>query len=298
MNEVNSIVFYNEGHNGDVHYSREFVKYITKNIPIPYTYNIRCDESILKNSNIVVNKENCKNILHKYRQEEIVYFEKEKILLINAWIGSSNAKFIWENEAGCSLTANFNKYSQIFNKLNIKILNPVDYIPEMSWENCDTDQIDNFLQNYFLEKTILICNGPVKSGQSENIDLNPIVEKLANLNPKVLFILTDSERKINKNNVVYTSDIIKINGSDLNEIAYIGTKSDIIVGRASGPFCFCHNKATLFDPTKTFLAFTYYKNDGLWALPEQLPEKKAKQVWSNKFDFDSVCDTINKELNQ
>lgn len=298
MIQVNSIFFYSDGHNGDIHYSREFVKYIIKNISIPHSYYIRCDPSILKNSNIVLNSENFKSILRKYRQEEIVYFEEEKLLAINTWVGSSNGKFIWEDEAGCSLSANFKKYCEIFNKLGIKILDPVNYIPEMSWENCNTNQIDDFLKNNNLEKTVLVCNGPVVSGQAENIDFNPIVEKLSNINPKTLFILTDNKTKLNKNNIAYTSDILKINGNDLTEISYIGTKSDIIVGRASGPFCFCHNKTTLFDPTKTFLAFTYYKNDGLWALPEQLPEKKAKQVWSNKFDFDSVCDTINKELNQ
>ena len=296
MNEINFILFYSDGHNGDVHYSKEFVKYLVKNVSIPCEYNIRCDASILKDSDIVVNKDRFNSILRQYSQEEIVYFEKEKLLLINTWIGSSKGKFMWKDEAGCSLTANFNKYSELFDRLGIKLLRPMDYIPEMNWEKCDTKQIDDFFQNHLLEKTILICNGPVRSGQSENIDLNPIVDKLANLNSKILFVLTDNEKRINKNNIVYTSDIIKTNGSDLNEIAYIGTKSNVIFGRASGPFCFCHNKTILFDPTKTFIALTHYRNDGLWALPEQLPEKKAKQVWSNKFDFDSVYDIISKEL--
>lgn len=291
--EVQNIIFYNPQNNGDVHYSKGFVDYIRKQIPVYSEYHTKCHPSILKDFDILVKPYK----LYNYFQDEIIYFDNEKLLLINTWVGSSHAQFIL-NEVGCSLTANFKKFSDIFTKLGLKILEPVDYIPDINWKKCDTQPIDNFIEKHLLKKIVLICNGPVFSGQSQNIDLNPIIEKLADLNLNVLFILTDAKDRIQKNNVVYTSDFILTDGSDLNEIGYLGTKANIIVGRGSGPFCFCHNKTNLLDPTKTFVAITNYRTDGLWALPEQLPDNKAKQLWTNKFDFDSIYDTINQQINQ
>lgn len=293
MKEVKKIIFYSTGNNGDIHYSRNFVKHIAQNVPIASEYHTNCNHSILKDIGMPLN--NFSN--YSICQNEMVYSEQEQTLWINTWIGSSNAKFIL-NEVGCSLTANIEKYKSIYEIMNIKMLEPKDYVPDIAWSLCDTIEIDNFISSKKLNKLVLVSNGNVLSGQSQNIDLNPIIEKLADSNLNVLFVLTDNQNKIEKSNVSYTADIIKTNGSDLNEIGYFGTKADVIIGRASGPFCFCHNKTTLFDPSKTFLAITNYKTDGWWALPHQLPEKQAKQLWTNKFDNDSIYDIIQGELNK
>lgn len=292
MKEVRKIIFYSCGNNGDIHYSRNFVKHISQNIPVFCEYQMNCSPSILKDIKMPFSSFGTNSIY----QNEMIYEEEEKTLWINTWVGSSNAKFIL-NEVGCSLTANIEKYKPIYEILNIQMLEPKDYVPDINWNSCDTSEIDDFILNKKLNKLVLVSNGLVLSGQSHNIDLNPVVEKLADSNPNVSFVLTNNQSKILKPNVSYTSDIIKTNGSDLNEIGYFGTKADIIVGRASGPFCFCHNKTALFDPSKTFLAITNYKTDGWWALPHQLPENQAKQLWTNKFDNDSIYDIIQEELN-
>jgi hypothetical protein len=62
-------------------------------------------------------------------------------------------------------------------------------------------------------------------------------------------------------NVVFTNDIIKSNECDLNEISYLSTFCDIIVGRNSGPFCFASTKNNLKDPNKTFYAFGNKETD-------------------------------------
>lgn len=294
MIEIQNIIFYNCGNNGDVHYSRNFIKHLLQNISIKSEYQIKCHPSILKdlkNIDIVPFK------FHEFIQNEIVYIEDQKILLINTWVGSSNAKFIL-NEIGCSLTANYEKYKNIYSNLGLPLLDPVEYIPEIDWSVCNTNTIDNFFITNKFDKTVLICNGAVLSGQSNNFDFNPVVSQLSEVNPKVAFILTNSDNKIYHKNVFYTSDIIKTEGSDLNEIGYVGTKSDIIVGRGSGPFCFCHNKTILLDPSKTFLALTNYKTDGWWASPEQMPEKQAKQLWCKQFDYHVIYDIIQKEISK
>jgi hypothetical protein len=292
--EVRGLIFYSYGNNGDVHYSRNFVKHLSTLLPITQEYRIKCSPTILKDiTNIKINPFD----LGDYIQNEIVYLQDKKILLINTWIGSSNAKFIL-NEVGCSLTANYEKYQNIYRDLGLQIESPSYYVPEINWSVCKTDTVDEFFSKNNFKKKVLISNGSVLSGQSANFYLNPIIENLADTHKEVCFILTDSQNKISKPNVFYTSDIINVEGSDLNEIAYIGTKSDIIVGRGSGPFCFCHNQTTLFDSSKTFIALTNYKTDGWWALPNQLPPQQAKQLWSNVFDNDSIYSIIHEEIKQ
>jgi hypothetical protein len=54
---------------------------------------------------------------------------------------------------------------------------------------------------------------------------------------------------------VYFTDLIQERiGSDLNEISYLSTYCDAIVGRNSGPFLFTNTKENL--ASKTFLAFS------------------------------------------
>jgi len=291
MREIKKLVFYSCGNNGDIHYSKNFVKDIANRIPVQTEYHIKCHPSILKDLQMTIKPFNYPDFV----QHELVYVEDEKSLLVNTWIGSSNAKFIL-NEIGCSLTANYEKYKNIYKYLGLEINEPSTYVPEIDWNICDKQGVDYFIKNNPYKKYVIICNGPVMSGQSLNFDLNPIVQQLAVSNPDICFFMSNPDNKIYAANIHYTSDIIKTNGSDLNEIGYIGTKCNLIVGRASGPFCFCHNKTNLFDATKTFLAVTNYKTDGWWALPEQLPTNQAIQLWTNKFDNDSLYDIINGEL--
>lgn len=293
MTEVRKIVFYSCGNNGDIHYSKSFVRDLAKKIAVLVEYHIKCHPSILKDLGITIRPFN----YHNFIQQELIYVEDEKSLLVNTWVGSSGAKFIL-NEIGCSLTANYEKYKNIYKDLGFQIGDPSEYVPEIDWNLCTKDNVDLFVNNNRSRKRVLVCNGPVMSGQSLNFDLNPIIEKLGVSNPDVSFFLTNQDGKMQHQNVHYTSDIIKTEGSDLNEIAYLGTKCDMIIGRASGPFCFCHNKTTLFDSTKTFLAITNYKTDGWWALPEQLPANQARQLWTNKFDNDSLYDIIHRELHK
>ena len=77
-------------------------------------------------------------------------------------------------------------------------------------------QLDEFFSTSQFKRHVLISNGPVLSGQSSNIDLNPVIESLANANKQVAFILTDNKSRLNLSNVFYTSDIIKTDGNDLN----------------------------------------------------------------------------------
>lgn len=293
MMEVRQLVFYTTGHNGDIHYSRNFVKDIMSKIPVQVEYRFNASHKLLKDLDKIIFTNSS---LDHLRDNEIIYESDTKILYINTWVGSSNTKFI-QNEVGCSLTANYEKYKHIYSALNLEYNQPHFYVPDVDWAKYDIEYVDNFLNSNPYDKFVLVSNGPVLSGQSANTNLNDVIGSLASNNKNVAFFLTDNKSRIELPNVFYTSDFINTQGGDLNEIGYLGTKCDLIVGRGSGPFCFCHNKTSLFDQHTTFLALTNYRTDGLWALPEQLPETQAKQLWSNVFDNNSIYAIINKELN-
>lgn len=303
--------FFNWGHNGDIHYSREFVKDICNKLNITAGYATNCSPNLIKDikqiidatsisinsyANITTNLRVIKNFIVNAHDE--VYFEENnKIIFINTWVGSSKAKYVKEYD-GCWIQSNYNKFKKIYKDLNISIENHQYYVPDIDWSLYDTNNIDNFFNNSNYSKFYLFCNGPVLSWQAHNINLNPVIYNLAVNNSKAAFILTDKTVKIDLPNVFYTNDITKINGCDLNEIGYLGTKCNFIFGRASGPFCFCHTKQILKDKTKTLMVLCNNKNDGLWAPPDLFtPNESAKQIWSNQYDLSALLKQIQDNLN-
>lgn len=290
---IKKIIFYTTGHNGDLHYSREFIKDVVSQVSnIEFEYRHNYSKKLLKDlKNITFSPFD----LHHIYNNEISYTDSDNCLYINTWIGSSNCKHI-PGEMGCSLLANYNKYSDVFKFLSISLKEIGYYIPSIDWSCFDTKDIDNFINKD--KSYCLISNGDVLSGQAENFDFNPIIDRLSSEHENIDFLLTNNKHRLNKPNVHYTSDIIKTTENDLNEIGYLGTKCKTIVGRASGPYCFCHNKDVLHDPQKTLIVFSKLKNDGMWALPEQIPTNSANQIWSNNFDFNSICDIIKNSIKE
>ena len=143
------------------------------------------------------------------------------------------------------------------------------------------------VKNY--RKTVLISNGFVHSSQSQNFNFENIINHLSNEYNDILFFITEN---INTNNpnVVFTGDLTNIL-PDLLHISYISTKSDVIIGRASGPFCFSQIKENLLDINKTFICFSYRYHDGKY-----YDNQKSKFLWSGDFSFDNIINTIKTNL--
>lgn len=280
------IIFFNQMRNGDVHVSRNFVKYLMSIIPAQlYTYaHNNCPKLVqdipnLKYSNMSISL-----------PEYLPYFKTGNTLYINTWIGQKRGRYC--HPQGCTFIGNIRMYNDMLAELHRQSL-PCGYeqfLPTINYEKFDIQNIKQFMAGKD-NKKVLIANGNAMSGQVQNFDFDPIIDFLSNKYQEVLFFITN-QTKIKKHNVIHCPDIIKTTRSDLNECSYIGTFCDIIVGRSSGPYTFSLTKDNLENPKKTFICFVCRRDEGIW-----YPEAKAKIIWSNNYLPNSIIDTISRELN-
>jgi hypothetical protein len=175
-------------------------------------------------------------------------------------------------------------FCDIYNQLNIEI-NPIEYyIPSVDFQKVQTLDIDNFIN--IDKKYILICNNAVSSGQSKNFNFDPIIDYLSTTYPDLMFIITNNTN-LTKNNIFNFSNIVINN--NLLEISYISTKCDVIIGRASGPFCFTHINENIKNPNKIYIGFSYGEAESKWVSDNNC---QAKQYWSNDFNESSIINFI------
>lgn len=281
------IVFFNHYHNGDIHYSKEFIKDIIKKykaISYSYYFDLEhvCDKNIIGDVNITHTNKLPNEINHN---SQLVL--KNDTLYINTWVGQKDYYYV--DNFGINLDANYEIYKEIYNKLNIRLENKEFYIPTIDFERYKTASIDEFLENKKKNIKVLISNGITRSAQSNNFDFNETINILSSIYEDVIFILTDSSNRLKKNNIFYTSDIIN-KKCDLNEISYLSNFCDIIVGRASGPYAFAQTKRNLFDVNKTFICFCDEPKT------EWYISKSSKHIISNDYSKKNIIDTIMKEI--
>src|SRR5574344_1404999 len=111
-----NVYFFNNYHNGDVFYSKEFVKEIKSKIGKNHYYIHNNDFSILKDMNI-------EQIKKSTPKNDISVLQIENDIYINTWIGQQQSKYL---STGCNLNANYNIFCDIYEQLNIEI-NQIEY---------------------------------------------------------------------------------------------------------------------------------------------------------------------------
>ena len=280
---MKNLIFFNNFHNGDIHYSRSFILDIMKKT------NFNCFYNHL-NSNLLLKDIPTLNYLPNKRYDNnIQIITNDNEIIINTWVGQNNAKYIKMSGKSCSIYTNYELYKNVFDNLSIKMENLEYYIPKINWDLINKNNIDIFIKQ-ITGKKIIISNGSTFSGQAPPFLFDDIIKSLANEFKEISFILT---KKINlrSNNIYYTDDIINQNNSDLNEISYLSLFCDIIIGRASGPFAFCHTQENLTDENKVFISFSNNDYDSNWYVSE-----KCKQVWSNNFSHNNIYNKIRNEI--
>jgi hypothetical protein len=118
------------------------------------------------------------------------------------------------------------------------------------------------------------------SGQALNFNMNPLIISLAKKYSGCNFYVTHPFQTDLKN-IIDCNSLINDNlKSNLNEISYISTFCDIIVGRGSGPFCFTHIKQNLNNKNKTFISTGNIETEINWVtMSDYGLTEHAKQLW-------------------
>jgi hypothetical protein len=246
------IIFFNHYHNGDLFASKAFIKEIVDNVDVKVYYGH-------ENNPIVLSDINLETVSLPQVNYKTKFINADDAFYINTWIGSYFDYGGAEKEC-CTLKFSYDMFDKIYEAINqvystnLKLSSMEDYFPSIDFSKFQLKNIDTYIKSDS-NKKILFCNGPSMSGQCLYTgDMKPVIENLASNYPNITFIATqtfDTDIK----NIKFTNDIIKLNQCDLNEIGYLSTFCNIIVGRNSGPHCFAANKLNVNDPSKVFYAF-------------------------------------------
>lgn len=280
------INLYNDFHNGDIFYSRIIIEQLLKN-GFEVSYNHGMNSKILSDYGDIYNGILDPNI-HSSRGGN--NYEQN---IINTWIGKEDAKFVKVD--ACSFRGYIPLVNEIFDYYGIRYDNEEDILPIVKFDNLEsgqlkiiTDIMHSFKISY--DKIILICNNNCLSGQSQNFDFDPVINYLSQKYSKCLFLITNITSVIGEN-IINVSSITGDVDCDLLLISYISNFCDIIVGRASGPYCYTHIKDNLLNDRKTYISFTNYSSEGIW-----YHNSKSKQVWSDNYNLNCISETIENEI--
>ena len=272
-----NILFYNLWHNGDVFSGRGYIKHIINSLP-----DVRFGYYHVNNSKIVSDlvRTQFKPDLKKWQVEQMTYhkiFETEETIYINSWVGAyfyqnqsravDHVDFIanLEGEGHANYLSLHKIWKFIIDYLNethdagIQLKdNPLEYVPDIDWVKYETDGANDFIKST-LGKRHLICNGIVRSMQSNLGNLSTTIESIAKLFPKDHFICTE-KFDTQATNIYFTKDIFNLT-NDLNEISYLSTHCDTIAGKNSGPYMFTHVRDNINNRNKIFLAMSHNISD-------------------------------------
>lgn len=274
------IYFYNNYHNGDVFYSKEFVKDIKNKTGKTHFY-------IHNNNPVILKDVDIKQIQAPTPSNISTVSKKDNDVYINTWIGQGG-KY---NKFSCSLKSNYLLFQDVYKILGIDIEPIGFYIPDVDFDKVDKVNTDKYFEKN-KNKTVLICNNNVLSGQAVNFNFDAIIKHMSNVFSDTTFIFTNNTQLVG-DNITTANNIIGYDKGNLLEISYLSTKIDTIIGRASGPFCFSHIKENMKDENKKFIVFSNEEDEGKW-VPDS--ESTAKQHWFNRYDKQYVIDSIEKTI--
>lgn len=197
---------------------------------------------------------------------------RDGVLALNTWYGCSPT---WPDSGITLQTLEnlFRHHLQTHFGLNLPL---GDYRPVIQYEA--------FSPSY--RKTVLFCNNPVLSGQSNVTDftMNVLLQQIAKDFPGVVF-LTTGPSPVAHNIVAASTMYPETTKCDLNQIAAVARGCDVIVGRSSGPFSFCLTADLLDDASKTFVTLVSDERMAFWA------PAKAKILWHPSAD-DGLVDLL------
>jgi len=269
------IIFYNHFHNGDIHFSRPFISHIMNELPQNNFFYDISDYSNLNNLDDILHLQISRGIVGK-EYENDVCFKKNNKIYINTWIGCDDKKHLMYGN-GCNAESNKSLYKKIFNFLNLNFPEKFHFIPKINYNAFKIDNIKQHIEQTKNKKRILFCNGLAHSGQSINFPMFNLINLACEKNYIVYY--TNREPFNISNDALFTTSLIGKSAPDLNEISYLSTFCDVIVGRSSGPHVYTFVEENINRKNLINITFTNSEKEKTYC------EGLCKNIWSNSNYF-------------
>jgi len=313
-------IFFNMFRNGDLFVVREFTRSLVYQLPeynwyyahgnhpnsladMPYKY-LPMPHFHEVCASVGCTSHEMSDILPKYKplepNEVLRNWSVDSPLYINTWAGCFHGSVFPR-----MTYPNMHDLLQIWKNISILLYqktntlttfdkNIIEYFPKVNHLYFDSSLITyahKKINGY--SKKWLIANGKSMSGQSQlNSEiLNQVIINLAVQNKDIVFICTEKFPH-DLNNIYFTTDLF-VKSFDLPEISVFSQFCDVIIGKNSGPFTYCHTHSNILDNTKTFISFSNLERDNLLY---NISDKKCSFFHSNATEYSDVLSILNNYL--
>lgn len=282
------VVFFNHFHNGDVHVSRGFVRQIMAKMPgTTFEYSHRNPANLLSDiPGLTYNPYSIQQV----GNEHTSLLKQGDTVFVNTWYAQQRFKYV--NQYGItfdSLYAGLDENCQNVLGFSLKEISqdPKVFFPVIDYSKFEIATAQQWV-NSNPEKKILVENGQALSGQAHNFDMTAAVANVARNHMDKIFIFTSHANMRLPDNCIYWDGIIKKQQrSDLNEVSFLSTYCDVVIGRASGVWSFCLTQQNLFQRKMKYLCFS-----------NLVPARDGKfwlgSMFQDQISYSSSIQTINE----
>jgi len=262
------ICFYNHWHNGDVFAGKGWMQELQRQLP--NVQFMHAQKNSVKTMRDLAGEHVLINSIPREVSDRIRYIHLDDTLYVNTWVGSYGNAVIPQGEHHANYPSLFRMWMHIYDMIehafDIKLdrTNDIErYMARTDWSKFEIGHADRWLGQH--DRVVLVCNGLVQSTQSNLRTMEDVMSQMSHDFPDVSFVCTsrfETNTWAMKDNVFFTDDIFaNVQGGDINEIAYLSTKSEVIVGKNSGPFMFTHVHENIMDPNKAFVSLSHRSSD-------------------------------------
>jgi hypothetical protein len=284
----NQVLFYNHFGAGDIFESREFVKEWMRLVPAnSYHYSHGKNPRIL----LDIPELKFKEVTEHMNPMNGVWDDGHANLYVNTWIGR-DGRYVLPG-IGCTVEKLYKMHNDMLAVYGLGVLSgePVDYIPDIDYKVYYIKELKKLIKELSGRK-VLIDNGLVQSNQAQNFEFNPIIQEVANSHKDISFFLTQG-CSWEMENVYHISKYTNQVGFDLNEVSYVSTFCDTLIGRNSGPHVYTQVKKNVMDAEKKLLSFTYQHSGSSFVVNTNV---KIRKEWSPATDKNGVIQEIERIL--
>lgn len=264
---IHTICFFNYWHNGDVYAGKGYMQDIIRQMPT-----VKFQHAQL-NSLKTMSDLDCEHIhtdtLGTTVPSAARYIDHQGVLYINTWVGAYGNAVIPQGQHHANWVSLYKMWMHIYDTIDQVFGTTLErtddithYIPTTDWSKFDIAPANRFLGQH--ENIALMCNGLVRSTQSNLGAMDDVIVPLAQENPDITFVCTSKfdMTGVPAPNIYFTDDIFKdVKDGDINEIAYLSTQAFLIMGKNSGPFMFTHIQENILDPNKIFMSMSHRSSD-------------------------------------